>query len=114
MTYPPQSEPFTEALGGAAQTPAMAYRLVMAISDAVRRAAEKHLTSREEELGEDAEKTGAGRPSARRPRRRPSGCAGTGGGLAAVGASATSQWPDIQSLGRGLRLKEGASSREGR
>ncbi|MER7734832.1 hypothetical protein ABTX80_28450 [Streptomyces erythrochromogenes] len=34
----------------------MAYRLVPAISDAVRRAAQKRLTGREEELGEDAEK----------------------------------------------------------
>ncbi|WP_268254176.1 hypothetical protein [Streptomyces nojiriensis] len=36
--YPPLSEPFAEALGEAAQTAAMAYRLVMTISDAVRRA----------------------------------------------------------------------------
>ncbi|MFD6969299.1 hypothetical protein [Streptomyces sp. NPDC059979] len=34
----------------------MACRLVMAISDAVRRATQKRLTGREEELGEDAEK----------------------------------------------------------
>ncbi|WP_371594545.1 hypothetical protein [Streptomyces virginiae] len=34
MTYPPQPEPFAEA----AQTAAMAYRLVMTINDAVRRA----------------------------------------------------------------------------
>ncbi|MFF1779983.1 hypothetical protein [Streptomyces virginiae] len=56
--YPP--EPFAEALGEAAHTAAMAYRLVLAISDAVRRAAQKRLTGREEELGEDAEKMAPG------------------------------------------------------
>ncbi|MGP3638673.1 hypothetical protein ACTU45_36255, partial [Streptomyces sp. 24-1644] len=54
MTYPPQPEPFAEALGEAAQTAAMAYRLVMTINDAVRRATQKRLTGKEEELGEDA------------------------------------------------------------
>ncbi|MFJ3520786.1 hypothetical protein [Streptomyces sp. NPDC090131] len=53
--YPPLPEPFAEALGEAAQTAAMAYRLVMTISDAVRRATQKRLTGTEEELGEDAE-----------------------------------------------------------
>ncbi|WP_405827003.1 hypothetical protein [Streptomyces sp. NBC_00105] len=38
----------------------MAYRLVMTISDAVRRATPKRLTGKEEELGEDAEKTAPG------------------------------------------------------
>lgn len=52
--YPPLPEPFSEALGEAAHTAAMAYRLVLAISDVVRRAAQKRLTGREEELGEDA------------------------------------------------------------
>ncbi|MFE6912196.1 hypothetical protein [Streptomyces erythrochromogenes] len=60
MTYPPLPEPFSEALGEAAHTAAMAYRLVLAISDAVRRAAQKRLTGREEELGEDAEKMAPG------------------------------------------------------
>ncbi|WP_445270766.1 hypothetical protein [Streptomyces sp. DSM 41634] len=58
--YPPLPEPFAEALGEAAQTAAMAYRLVMTISDAVRRAAQKRLTGREGELGEDAEKMAPG------------------------------------------------------
>ncbi|CAM5561504.1 hypothetical protein GCM10010343_75830 [Streptomyces avidinii] len=53
--YPPLPEPFAEALGEAAQTAAMAYRLVMTISDAVRRATQNRLTGTEEELGEDAE-----------------------------------------------------------
>ncbi|MDX3535456.1 hypothetical protein PV721_13960 [Streptomyces sp. MB09-01] len=44
----------------AAQTTAMAYCLVMTISDAVRRAAQKRLTGKEEELGEDAEKMAPG------------------------------------------------------
>ncbi|MEU3721489.1 hypothetical protein [Streptomyces sp. NPDC031705] len=56
MTYPPQPEPFAEALGEAAQTAAMAYRLVMTINDAVRRATQKRITGREEELSEDASK----------------------------------------------------------
>ncbi|MCC0093241.1 hypothetical protein K7B10_00120 [Streptomyces flavotricini] len=55
MTYPPQPEPFAEALGEAAHTAAMAYRLMMAITDAVRRATQKRITGREEELGEDAQ-----------------------------------------------------------
>lgn len=64
MTYPPQPEPFAEGLGGAAQTAAMAYRLVMTIADAVRRATQKRLTGKEEELGEDADKMArAGRPT---------------------------------------------------
>ncbi|MGW2681100.1 hypothetical protein [Streptomyces sp. NPDC001436] len=54
MTYPPQPEPFAEALAEAAQSAAMAYRLVMAIADAVRRATQKRLTGKEEELSEDA------------------------------------------------------------
>ncbi|MGW2273461.1 hypothetical protein [Streptomyces yangpuensis] len=58
--YPPLPEPFSEALGEAAHTAAMAYRLVLAISDAVRRAAQKRLTGREEELGEDAGKMALG------------------------------------------------------
>lgn len=41
--YPPLPEPFAESLGRRAQT-AMAYRLVPAVSDAVRRAAQKRLT----------------------------------------------------------------------
>ncbi|MEU4730729.1 hypothetical protein [Streptomyces sp. NPDC023588] len=60
MTYPPQPEPFAEALGEAAQTAAMAYRLVMTINDAVRRATQKRLTGREEELSEDASKMAPG------------------------------------------------------
>ncbi|MFI1155077.1 hypothetical protein [Streptomyces sp. NPDC020817] len=60
MTYPPQPEPFAEALGEAAHTAAMAYRLVLTITDAVRRAVQKRLTGREEELGEDAEKMAPG------------------------------------------------------
>ncbi|MEU9039364.1 hypothetical protein AB0D45_31270 [Streptomyces sp. NPDC048352] len=60
MTYPPQPEPFAEALGEAAQTAAMAYRLVLAITDAVRRATQKRITGREEELGEDAAKVAPG------------------------------------------------------
>ncbi|MFD3681499.1 hypothetical protein [Streptomyces sp. NPDC058613] len=60
MTYPPQPEPFAEALGEAAQTAAMACRLVMTINDAVRRATQKRLTGKEEELGEDAEKMAPG------------------------------------------------------
>ncbi|MFD3757977.1 hypothetical protein [Streptomyces sp. NPDC058622] len=60
MTYPPQPEPFAEALGEAAQTAAMAYRLVMTINDAVRRATQKRLTGKEEELGEDAAKMAPG------------------------------------------------------
>ncbi|MFB6864252.1 hypothetical protein ACFCV6_25340 [Streptomyces virginiae] len=58
--YPPLPEPFAEALGEAAHTAAMAYRLVLAISDAVRRAAQRRLTGREEELGEDAERMAPG------------------------------------------------------
>ncbi|MFE5675495.1 hypothetical protein ACFQ7B_05060 [Streptomyces erythrochromogenes] len=38
----------------------MAYRLVLAISDAVRRAAQQRLTGREEELGDDAGKMAPG------------------------------------------------------
>ncbi|MFF9011065.1 hypothetical protein ACF087_35490 [Streptomyces goshikiensis] len=60
MTYPPQPEPFAEALGEAAQTAAMAYRLVMTITDAVRRATQKRLTGKEEELSEDASKMAPG------------------------------------------------------
>ncbi|GGZ89525.1 hypothetical protein GCM10010371_57530 [Streptomyces subrutilus] len=60
MTYPPQPEPFAEALGEAAQTAAMAYRLVMTINDAIRRATQKRLTGKEEELSEDAEKMAPG------------------------------------------------------
>ncbi|MCX4547163.1 hypothetical protein [Streptomyces sp. NBC_01565] len=60
MTYPPQPEPFSEALGEAAQTAAMAYRLMMTITDAVRRATQKRLTGKEEELSEDAEKMAPG------------------------------------------------------
>ncbi|MGW7440185.1 hypothetical protein [Streptomyces sp. NPDC054849] len=60
MTYPPQPEPFAEALGEAAQTAAMDYRLVTTIADAVRRATHKRLTGKEEELGEDAEKMAPG------------------------------------------------------
>ncbi|MFI5867467.1 hypothetical protein [Streptomyces sp. NPDC051546] len=60
MTYPPQPEPFSEALGEAAQTAAMAYRLMMTITDAVRRATQKRLTGKEEELGEDAAKMAPG------------------------------------------------------
>ncbi|MFJ1569912.1 hypothetical protein ACIOG8_37885 [Streptomyces erythrochromogenes] len=56
MTYPPQPEPFAEALAEAAQTAAMAYRLMMTINDAVRRATQRRLTGKEEELGEDAAK----------------------------------------------------------
>ncbi|MFE2251672.1 hypothetical protein ACFXC2_33825, partial [Streptomyces lavendulae] len=58
--YPPLPEPFAEALTEAAQTAAMAYRLMMTITDAVRRAAQKRLTGREEELGEDAAKMAPG------------------------------------------------------
>ncbi|MFG2623002.1 hypothetical protein ACGFXC_35865 [Streptomyces sp. NPDC048507] len=60
MTYPPQPEPFAESLGEAAQSAAMAYRLMMTITDAVRRATQKRLTGREEELGEDAAKMAPG------------------------------------------------------
>ncbi|MEV6575638.1 hypothetical protein [Streptomyces sp. NPDC051577] len=60
MTYPPQPEPFSEALGEAAHTAAMAYRLVMTITDAVRRATQKRITGKEEELGEDAEQMAPG------------------------------------------------------
>ncbi|MER5966780.1 hypothetical protein [Streptomyces sp. NPDC002057] len=55
MTYPPQPEPFAEALAEAAQTAAMAYRLMMTITDAVRRATQKRLTGKEEELSQDAQ-----------------------------------------------------------
>ncbi|WP_426773639.1 hypothetical protein, partial [Pseudomonas aeruginosa] len=44
----------------AAQTAAMAYRLVMTINDAIRRATQKRLTGKEEELSEDAEKMAPG------------------------------------------------------
>ncbi|WP_405435519.1 hypothetical protein OG373_02670 [Streptomyces avidinii] len=74
--YPPLPEPFAEALGEAAQTAAMAYRLVMTISDAVRRATQKRLTGTEEELGEDAKKMAPG--------CRPTSCEAT---------SATTSWP---------------------
>ncbi|MFK0203986.1 hypothetical protein [Streptomyces lavendulae] len=60
MTYPPQPEPFAEALGEAAQTAAMAYRLVMTINDAICRATQKRLTGKEEELSEDAVKMAPG------------------------------------------------------
>ncbi|MFD3682758.1 hypothetical protein ACFWR5_39015, partial [Streptomyces sp. NPDC058613] len=60
MTYPPQPEPFAEALGEAVQTAAMTYRLVMTINDAVRRATQKRITGKEEELGEDAAKMAPG------------------------------------------------------
>lgn len=68
--YPPLPEPFSEALGEAAHTVAMAYRLARAVSDAVRRAAQKRLT-------------GAGGRNLARARRRwrragwPAGCAVT-------------------------------------
>ncbi|WP_030852825.1 hypothetical protein [Streptomyces sp. NRRL F-4474] len=58
--YPPLPEPFAGALGEAAHTAAMAHRLVLAISDAVRRAAQKRLTGRVEELGEDVERMAPG------------------------------------------------------
>lgn len=60
MTYPPQPEPFAEALGEAAHSAAMAYRLMMTITDAVRRAVQKRITGKEEELSEDAEKMAPG------------------------------------------------------
>ncbi|MFI5982490.1 hypothetical protein ACIBEA_16635 [Streptomyces sp. NPDC051555] len=47
MTYPPQPEPLAEALGEAAHTAAMAYRLMMTIADAVRRATRKRLMGKE-------------------------------------------------------------------
>ncbi|MGW7458439.1 hypothetical protein [Streptomyces sp. NPDC054797] len=59
-TYPPQPEPFSEALGEAAQTAAMAYRLMMTITDAVRRTTQKRLTGKETELSEDAENMAPG------------------------------------------------------
>ncbi|MFJ3861401.1 hypothetical protein ACIPRL_34890 [Streptomyces sp. NPDC090085] len=60
MTYPPLPEPFAEALAEAVQTAAVAYRLVMTINDAIRRATQKRFTGREEELGEDAERMAPG------------------------------------------------------
>ncbi|MEV6683435.1 hypothetical protein AB0N09_42300 [Streptomyces erythrochromogenes] len=58
--YPPLPEPFSEALGEAAHTAAMAYRLVLSVSVAVRRAARNRLIGREEQLGEDAERMAPG------------------------------------------------------
>ncbi|WP_328923620.1 hypothetical protein OG429_02600 [Streptomyces sp. NBC_00190] len=57
MTTPqPLVEPFSEALREAAQTAAMAFPLMMTVTDAVRHATQKRLNGKEEELGEDAEK----------------------------------------------------------
>lgn len=58
--FPPLTEPFAEGLGEAAQTAAMAYRLMMAITDAVRCATPKHLTGEEAELSKDAAKMAPG------------------------------------------------------
>ncbi|MFF7300592.1 hypothetical protein [Streptomyces sp. NPDC008265] len=76
MTYPPQPEPFAEALAEAAQTAAMAYRLVMTINDAIRRATQKRLTGKEENSART-------RPRWRRA-GRPTSCAAI---------SATTSWP---------------------
>lgn len=64
MTTPapaaPLGEPFSEALSEAAQAAAMSVRLILTIADAVRRAAQKHHTGKEKELGPDAEELAEG------------------------------------------------------
>ncbi|MEV6581203.1 hypothetical protein AB0M92_23885 [Streptomyces sp. NPDC051582] len=54
-TAVPAIDPFAESMAEAAQTSAAAFRLMMAISDAVRRAAQKMRTGAEEELAEGEE-----------------------------------------------------------
>ncbi|MDD9383079.1 hypothetical protein M8Z33_41835 [Streptomyces sp. ZAF1911] len=56
----PLPEPFSEALAEAAESAAMAMRLLLTVTDAVRRAAQKHRTGKEEELGDDAAKLAPG------------------------------------------------------
>ncbi|MEU2795495.1 hypothetical protein [Streptomyces sp. NPDC007117] len=62
MTTPaaPLGEPFSEALSEAAQAAAMSVRLILTITDAVRRAAQKHHQGKEKELGADAEELAEG------------------------------------------------------
>ncbi|SCD43474.1 hypothetical protein [Streptomyces sp. PpalLS-921] len=64
MTTPapaqPPGEPFSEALSEAAQAAAMSVRLILTISDAVRRAAQKRHQGQEQENGPDAEKLAEG------------------------------------------------------
>ncbi|MER7316587.1 hypothetical protein [Streptomyces halstedii] len=64
MTTPapaqPPGEPFSEALSEAAQAAAMSVRLILTISDAVRRAAQKRHQGQEQEIGPDAEKLAEG------------------------------------------------------
>ncbi|SDC99023.1 hypothetical protein F558DRAFT_03074, partial [Streptomyces sp. AmelKG-A3] len=64
MTTPapaqPPGEPISEALSEAAQAAAMSVRLILTISDAVRRAAQKHHQGQEQEIGPDAEKLAEG------------------------------------------------------
>ncbi|MER6789501.1 hypothetical protein ABT330_33630 [Streptomyces sp. NPDC000658] len=50
MTTPTPGEPFSEATGEAVQTAVMALRLVMAITDAVRRQQQRRLKEQEEDL----------------------------------------------------------------
>ncbi|MCY0924173.1 hypothetical protein OS965_39740 [Streptomyces sp. H27-G5] len=57
---PAAPEADTAFLAEVARIAAMAYRLVMTITDAVRRATQKRITGREEELGEDAAKMAPG------------------------------------------------------
>ncbi|WP_030873998.1 hypothetical protein [Streptomyces sp. NRRL F-2747] len=53
-------DPFAESMAEAAQTSAAAFRLMMTLSDAVRRAAQKKRTGAEEELAEGEEKLAPG------------------------------------------------------
>ncbi|MEV6477875.1 hypothetical protein [Streptomyces sp. NPDC051657] len=48
-----QGEPFSEALSEAAQAAAMSVRLILTITDAVRRASQKHHHGQEQDLSED-------------------------------------------------------------
>ncbi|MFD5619216.1 hypothetical protein [Streptomyces yangpuensis] len=66
--YPPLPEPFSAFLGVAAHTTAMACRLVLAVSDVVRRAALQRLAGRDEDSTRTLRRwSRAGRPTARPP-----------------------------------------------
>ncbi|MFE1788052.1 hypothetical protein ACFW7J_06580 [Streptomyces sp. NPDC059525] len=57
---PAAVDPFAESVAEAAQTAAAAFRLLLTISDAVRRAAQKHRQGQEDDLTEQEEKLAPG------------------------------------------------------